>query len=516
MKDKYTTKGDSTKSKRIAYNSVVLFCRMLAIMILNLYAVRIVLKALGLEDYGIFNAIAGVILTSTFISSTLATSVQRFYSYSLGNKVSGQLQEIFSASMNIIIGISVIVLVLFETAGLWIMHTQLTIPVERMFAANWVFQFALFSFIFTLVQIPYMAFVFAYENMKAYAVISFIDYLGRFVVACLISSSNMDGLIFYSMGLLFVALCIFFIYVVVAKLWYAECRYRIVRRGSIYKSILSFSGWTMYATVSAVSITQGTTILLNVFFTPITNAAYAIANQIYNASNALCNSIVISFRPAMIKSFAENRMDYVFKLFEISNKSIAFLLLCVITPAIVEMRTILYWWLGEINEEMVLFSRLFLVYLFCISLNNPITTIIQATGKVRSYFLWVDSVTLLCLPITWILFRVGLPSYYAFATMIGLCCIAHVIRLICLRSSFPLYRHSVYFSSFVLPCIMVAALSCVFTILMHKSIDVAVLRFWVIIIVSPMITVLFACVLGLTKQEKHFVLGFARQIIKRR
>lgn len=514
--DKYAIGEDGAKSKHIAYNSIVLFCRMFAIMVINLYSVRIVLKALGLEDYGIFNAIAGVILTSTFISSTLATSIQRFYSYNLGKKSFGSLQKIFSASVNIIGGISIIILILFETVGLWLMNTQLTIPEARMYAANWVFQLALFSFILTLIQIPYTASIFAHENMKAYAIISFLDYIGRFIVACLISSASIDNLIFYSIGLLFVASCIFILYVITAKFLYKECQYRIVKSKNIYKELLSFSGWTMYGTISGVAIIQGSAILLNVFFTPITNAAYAIANQIYNAANALCSSIILSFRPVMIKSFAENRKDYLLKLFEISNKTIAILLLCITIPAILEMRTILTWWLGELNEEIVFFSRLFLVYLFCFSLNNPITTIVQATGKVRSYYLLVDSITLLCLPFSWVLFRMGLPSYFVFITMISLAIIAHFVRLICLQHCFPPYKHFTYFTSFVLPYLVIAALTYLSAFYIHTTIDAVLLRFIVIVIASPIITILFVFFIGIKKQERHLVHAFVQQLLKRK
>lgn len=508
--------ANGAKSKHIAYNSIVLFCRMLAIMVINLYSVRIVLKALGLEDYGIFNAIAGVVLTSTFISSTLATSIQRFYSYNLGNSSFGYLQEIFSASTNIIGGISVVIFIVFETVGLWLIHTQLTIPECRMAAANWVFQLALFSFILSLIQIPYTASIFAHEDMKAYAVISFCDYIGRFVVACLISCADMDRLVFYSIGLLFVAACTSLVYVITAKLRYKECCYQVVKNKGVYKEILSFSGWTMYGTVSGVAIIQGTAILLNVFFTPITNAAYAIANQIYNASNAVCNSIVLPFRPAMIKAFAESKMDFLLRLFEIGNKSIACLLLCVIIPAMTEMRTILYWWLGEVNEEMILFSRLFLVYLFCISLNSPITTIIQATGRVRSYYLVVESITLLCLPLTWLLFCNGMPSYFAFMTMIGLGIAAHFARLICLQRCFPFYKHIVYFTSFVLPFLVITGASYLITFYIHTIISEASLRFAVVAIASPIITVLFVFLIGIKTRERQFVLTFVQQLLKRK
>lgn len=509
------TKSDNiSKTKRIATNTLTLFVRMFAIMIINLYAVRIVLHALGETDYGIFNTVAGVVLLSTSISSTLALAIQRFYSYAIGQNDHQRLQSIFSASINITLIVTLVILLLFETVGLWFVYNKLTIPASRMTATLWIYQFAIFSFIFNLLQIPYTGAVFAHEEMGIYAIVSLTECLCRLLVAYLISLAVIDNLTFYGLGLLIVALGVFIAYSAIGRIRYPECKYKRIKSPTIYTELLSFSGWAMYGTLSGVAMIQGTTILLNLFFGPITNAAYAIANQVYNAANSLCNSIIIAFRPAMIKSYAEQSHAFLYKLFNASNKFILYALICVSLPALFEIQTILTWWLGSVSSETIVFSQLFLVYLICVTLHNPITTIIQAKGDIKNYYLWVETTTLMCLPVTWILLRCGCPSYCAFLSMIGICIIAHAIRLFHLKKGFPVFTYSSYLFTFIIPSIAVLILSAAFAYFIHSHVRDSLIRLLVVSISSPIFTILLASLIGTTKGEKRLFLEFVRQIKK--
>ncbi len=514
MNSQPTTTTTLGKSKRIASNALVLFFRMVAVMVINLYTVRVVLHSLGQTDFGLFNAIAGVVLTSTFISSTLSISVQRFYSYALGKNEPTRLKEYFSASVNITFAISLLIILFFEAIGLWFIHHQLTIPPERMYAAEWIFQFSVFSFVLNLMQIPYTAAVFANEDMGIYALISFLDCLGKLLIAYLIGRFLFDNLIFYGLGLLIVALCVYVSYFIIGKYRYPECHYQLVKTNSLYKELLSFSGWTMYGTVAGVGMIQGTTIILNIFFGPITNAAYAIANQIYNAANALCNSIILAFRPAMIKAYAQQSHDYLLRLFSFSNKFIFFLLISVAIPCIIEVRTVLHWWLDSVSEETIIFSRLFMLYLVCMTLHNPITTIIQATGQIRTYYLLVESITLMCLPLTWLLLSHGHSSHYAFYSMIGICIVSHIVRLLILKRQFSLFSIYAYFFSFIGPSIIIVCGGTLMTLWIHNSIDPPLIRFWTVTTLSPLITIFLSYTIGLAKSERKLLHSFISQILK--
>lgn len=493
---------NSQKSKRIATNTVLLFMRMLAIMIVNLYAVRIVLRSLGVEDFGIYNSVAGVVLMSTFLTSTLALSVQRFFSYTIGRGDVERLTSIFSVSFNIIGILSVVILLFFETIGVWFVSTQMTIPPERLTPALWVFQFALFSFLFSLLQVPFTASVFSHEDMGIYALVSLMECLARLMIAFLISTSPIDKLVFYGGGLLLVALGVCSCYAITCLHRYKECRYHFCFQKGIYKELLSFSGWTMLSAISGVGIIQGGTILINVFFGPLANASYSISNQVYNAINALNNSAVLAFRPPMIKAFAEQQHCYLDNLFLSSNKFIIYLLLCVALPLIFCMKTILTLWLGEANHEMVVFSQLFVIYSVCISVHNPITTIVQASGQIRTYTLMVESVTICTLPVTWLTYRLGAPAHMLFICMISLCVLAHIIRLSCLKRVYPLFSYLKYVKTFILPAFLVLLIS---TAIIgwgcHFATD-DILRLCLVSSLSPIVILSLAYFIGITQDER--------------
>lgn len=508
----HVTGTSLAKSKRIASNTMLLFLRMFVIMVINLYAVRIVLRALGITDYGIYNTIAGVVFMSTFLTSTLALSIQRFYSYAIGKGTLQRLPEIFSASMNIVFLLIIIILVIFETFGLWFVNTQLTIPPDRLTAALWVYQFAIGSFIFSLLQIPYTAAIFSHEDMGYYAFISSLECLGRLLVAFMIGVVLIDGLVFYGAGLLLVACCVFLAYFLICRHYYTECHYQKVRTTGIYHELMSFSGWTMYGTIAGVSMIQGSAILLNIFFGPIANAAYSISNQVYNALNALNNSTVLAFRPAMIKAFAESRYDFLNRLFYINNKVMFYTLCCVALPAILEMSTILNWWLAKTTDDMILFSQLFVVYLVLMALHNPITTIVQATGRVKHYYLIVESMTICCLPLTWLCYQLGAASYWLFCCMIGICIIAHIARLVCLHQVYPAFSYRQYLLSLVLPATLITLCSALVAIGIHNSISQASLRFWVVVVTIPLIILLLALFVGISKEERTLLRTFINQL----
>ena len=451
------SKDIQNRSKRISSKTVVLFARMLIITFVNLYTVRWVLAGLGTIDYGIFNAVAGVVTASTCFSSVLALSTQRFYSFAMGKGEQERLKEIFSVSLNIVILIALVLFVLFEIAGPWLVSTQLTIPGERLEAALWILQFSLFSFIFTLLQIPFIGAVFANENMGYYALISTIDCIVKLLIAYCIGMTGGDNLVYYGAALMFEAFIVMMLYVIIARRKYPECKYTIVKKKTLYKELFSFSGWSFYGALAGVGMTQGSTIILNVFFGPIINAAFGIANQIYNAINTLTNSVVIAFRPAMIKSYSARETGYLEQLFFASSKAILYLLAMVLIPFIFEAETLLTLWLGECTPTMVLYARLYAIYTICMALHNPITTIIQATGNIRKYSMYVESMTILCLPVSWCLFKLGMPSYFVFITMIGLCILAHIIRLLMLQRSISNFTISKYLMRLVLPGVLIVS-----------------------------------------------------------
>ena len=508
-------KDIQNRSKRIASNTLVLFARMLIITFVNLFTVRWVLAGLGTEDYGIFNAVAGVVTASTCISSVLALSTQRFYSFAMGKGEQERLKEIFSVSLNIVMLIAFVLFVLFEIAGPWLVSTQLTIPAERLEAAQWILQFSLFSFIFTLLQIPFIGAVFANENMGYYALISTIDCIVKLLIAYCIGLTGGDNLVYYGAALMLEAFMVMLLYVIIARRKYPECKYTIVKKKTLYKELFSFSGWSFYGALAGVGMTQGSTIILNVFFGPLINAAFGIANQIYNAINTLTNSVVIAFRPAMIKSYSANENGYLEQLFFASSKAILYLLSMVLIPFIFEAETLLKLWLGECTPTMVLFARLYAVYTICLALHNPITTIIQATGNIRKYSMYVESMTILCLPVSWLLFKLGMPSYFVFVTMIGLCILAHIIRLLMLQASIADLTFSKYLARLVLPGILIISMTTLIVYCIEGLHTNRILQLILAFAVSAVSISILLYVIGISKKERRLIKELINRKLKK-
>lgn len=508
-------KDIQNRSKRIASNTLVLFARMLIITFVNLYTVRWVLAGLGTEDYGIFNAVAGVVTASTCVSSILALSTQRFYSFAMGKGEQERLKEIFSVSLNIVMMIALVLFILFEIAGPWLVSTQLTIPHERLEAAQWILQFSLFSFIFTLLQIPFIGAVFANENMGYYALISTIDCIVKLLIAYCIGMTGGDNLVYYGAALMLEAFMVMLLYVIIARRKYPECKYSIVKKKALYKELFSFSGWSFYGALAGVGMTQGSTIILNVFFGPIINAAFGIANQIYNAINTLTNSVVIAFRPAMTKAYSSNENGYLEQLFFASSKAILYLLSMVLIPFIFEAETLLTLWLGECTPTMVLFAQLYAVYTICLALHNPITTIIQATGNIRKYSMYVESMTILCLPVSWVLFKLGMPSYYVFVTMIGLCVLAHIIRLLMLQTSISDLTVSKYLARLVLPGILIISITTLIIYCVEELHTNRILQLFLSFIVSGISISILLYAVGISKKERSLIKDLVNRKIKK-
>lgn len=502
------------QSRRIAKNSLLLFVRMFVLMLINLYAVRVLQSRLGIVDFGVFHVVAGVITMLTCVSSVMAVSTQRFYSYAQGKGEYNTLRRIFSVSVNVNIMFSVLFILLFETLGVWFLNTKLDIPSDRIVAANWVFQFALFSFVCTLCQIPFTAAFIAHEDMGTYALITTAECVLKLAVALLIGIVAIDNLQFYSAGLLVVSLFVFGTYLFVAGRRYTECSYELVTESAYYKRLVSFSGWTFLGSIANVGLIQGNAILINLFFGPLVNAAFAVSVNVYNAFMSLCNNVVLAIRPAMVRAFAERNHAYLNRLFYVSNKAIALLTLMIAMPLLYEMDFILKVWLGDYAEHTAIFSRLVIVYVAVIALNNPITIIMQASGNLKTYHLSVESVTLLSIPIAYVLFTVYGKAEMVYISMIILAMSAHVVRLVCLRRqmNFSCRR---YISAFLMPVTFVIAIMMALGYAVYGLLGNGFLGLVVLVAVSVLILPLIAYVLVLDHDERLAVKAFVTNIKQR-
>jgi len=424
--------GNNIRSD-IAINTVLLYVRMAVVMVINLLAVRFVLRSLGEVDYGVFNAVAGVVLVLSSLSAVLSSATQRYYSVAIGRGENDSLRTLFSVSMNIFALISILVLVFGETVGLWLVNTHLSIPEDRMIAANWIYQFSILTFILSLFQQPYFASIIAHHEMQFFTIISSVECLLKFGAAIVIAYIPFDHLSIYGALLVGVSLLTLVMYMIVGKLRYQECHYCIVRDVHIHADMIRFSGWTLFGGAANVGVVQVVTLLTSAYFGPVVTASRAIALQICNAMIAFCSSFCLALRPPMMEAIAASDIRQVRRLYNMANLFILLSMVIISIPLIVWMPEILKLWLGEANEDMIVFSRLIIIYTTILAMNNPVTIWMHAIGKVKEYHLPVESVMMLCMPITWILYAIGMPAVSAYWVMIIVALMAHAVRLICLR-----------------------------------------------------------------------------------
>lgn len=502
-----------TSSKRIAKNTAFMYTRMVVVMIINLFAVRVVLKALGTEDYGIYNAVAGIITMLTCVSTVLSNATQRFYSYALGKGDCSSLKNIYTASFIIYLLFAFFVILIGETVGLWFLNYKMVIPETRMVAANWIYQFSIFSFLCTLLQIPYTAAIIARENLGVYAIITTVDSILRLIAALAISIAPLDSLILYA-GLLFgVHLLVFFIFLFFAKAKYIECHFQKIEDKIIFKQLLSFSGWSFFGSVAGVGMMQVNTLLVNVFFGPIVNAARAIALQIYAALTSLCTSFVTAVKPPMIKTFAEGDEVYLQRLFVLSNKFIIYFLSLICIPLFFEMPYILDIWLNVSDADTILFSRLMVLYTALLSMHEPITVLMQASNHVKEYHVPVESFTLLCVPLTYLFFKTGNPASSTFYIMIIIMGCAHLIRLECLKKYFHFFSYKSYFCEIILPAVLILLLTGAVVLSLHYLYLTGFFRLLLVIVVSSFCILTAVYFIAISKEERLLLHGLINNFV---
>jgi O-antigen/teichoic acid export membrane protein len=377
-----------------------------------------------------------------------------------------------------------------------------------MHAANWIYQFSIFSFIFSFLQVPYFAATMAHENMGVFAIISTTESILRLISVLLINLIPIDGLIIYGTTQFLISALVLISYIVICKNKYDECSYHKPTEKILYKELLSFSGWSLFGSLAGVGMAQVNTILVNIFFGPLVNAARAISFQFSMAVSSFSGSFLMAIRTPMIKSYAEESYLYLNKIFNISNKFIYYSLLMVCLPLIFEMDTILIFWLKASDAQTVLFSRLILVYALIMSLNNPISIIIQATGHVKGYHVAVEIFTLSCVPATYLLFKLGYPAASTYIVMIIAAIASHVVRLICLKKYYKAFSYSEYIKSFLLPAFAITLILSSFLFLIHRSIFPAPSRAFAVFLFSIVCVPAVAFLIGLTKSEKGVLKQF--------
>lgn len=443
----------------------MLYVRMIFMMLVSLYTSRVNLNALGVEDYGIYNVVGGVVAMFSLLSSSLSSAISRFITFELGAGNMQRLKDVFSASVTIQLVLSLIIVVLMEIVGVWFLNTHLVIPQERMTAANWVFQFSVLGFVLGLVSVPYNACIIAHEKMSAFAYMSILDAVFRLTVAFLIVRSPIDRLIFFSALLCTIGLIMRIIYGVYCTRHFTECHYRFRWDSQLLRQMFGFAGWNFIGCTAGLLREQGASILINLFFGSAVNAAKGIAGQVNAAITSFVSNFMMALNPQITKSYASGDRAYMMTLIFQGARFSFYILLLLALPVILSTHYILVIWLKLVPEHTVAFVQLTLIFAMSESISNPLITAQLATGRLRNYQIIVGGLLLLCFPLSYVCLKLGLPpeSTLVVNIVMSQCCLA--ARLIMLRGMIGIrvreYLHKVYFNvlivavlSAIVPCLL--------------------------------------------------------------
>lgn len=514
LEKKLETKQSSENNKRIAKNTMMLYFRMLFTMGVSLYTSRIVLNSLGVEDFGIYNVVGGIIIMFTFLNSAMANATQRFLTFELGAGEENDFRKVFSTSILIHGLIAILILILGETIGLWFLKTQMSIPPERLEAAQWVFQFSILSCMVMIVSVPYNAAIIAYEKMSAFAYISVLDVTLKLLVVFLLDYLGYDKLKLYAVLLFLVSMISRIIYGLYCKKQFKQTKFMWHWDKILFKKMANFAGWSMFGNIAFVAFTQGVNLLLNIFFGPVVNAARGIAVQVEGAVNGFVMNFQTALNPQIIKSYANKDFKYMHTLVFSSSKYSFFLLLLLSLPILLETKLVLTWWLKIVPEHTISFLRIILLTTLIDAMANPLIISVQATGKIRKYEAIVGGLLLMIVPISYIVLKLGAQPEAVFIVHLIMVIAAQTTRLLLIR---PLIKLSLrqYFSEVILKICLVGISSIILPLILFLLLPQNWWSFLLVCTSSIASVGVFIYWLGLNKQEKVFIKTKADQFFNK-
>lgn len=506
---------ESFKSKRIVSNTILLYFRMLFLLFINLYASRVILEALGVDDYGIYNIVGGFVAMFSIISAPLTSSCSRFLNYEMGIGNKRRINTVFSTSVIVHITIAIVIALLCEFIGFWYISNFLVVPLDRLHAAQICFQFSILNFCINIVTIPYNAAIIANERMKVFAYISIFEGIAKLAVCLLIYYSSFDKLILYGFLLLIIQIVVRFIYQWYCKSNFEECKLRFEINRSLISQMLSYSGWQFIGHSSRILENHGINLLLNFFFGPALNAARGIATQVLGTVEGFANNFMIALNPQITQSYAEGNEKYMLKLVFFGSRFSFFLLLLFSLPIIINADFLLAIWLKQVPDYAIVFVQLSLVCALISSLSNTIITAQNATGKIRNYQITIGGIRLLNLPLSFFFLKIGYDAKSVMSIAIFIEIICLFVRLYIIPFYINAFKVKYYIKEVVFPCFYLSLLLFFILTRLKYLIGQSNLVSFLFVILSFVTTLLFILFLGCTHNERIIVYSKVLQYLKK-
>lgn len=504
-----------SENRRIAKNTVALYFRMLFVMAVAFFSTRIVLKVLGAEDYGLYNVVGGFVLMLSFLNGAASGATSRYLSFYLGRNELERYQQAFSAAFQTHLGLAVLIALVAETVGVWFLLNKLTIAPNRIDTALWVFHLSVLSCFVTFTQVPYNASIISHERMDVYAYVGVAEALMKLGVLWLLAASPFDKLKSYAFLLFAVSTSIAFFY-----RWYCrrnfptECTISRVSDKAMFHKLINYAGWDTLGSITGIAQTQGINVLLNLFFTTVVNAARGIAYQVDAAVTVFITNFLTAINPQVVKAYARNDIERMDKLILFSGKYAFLLFSCMAVPIIIETPFVLHFWLGSPPEHTIAFLRLVLLNHFISTLCVVINTGVHATGDVRRLNIYAGTISIMKLPVGYILLRFGLAPEWVFIGILplSLVCLLADIKVLCWNVPFSGRRflRTTLFKNLMLialPCAAAYLVSCAFAESLSRVVAVTL---------TYLATIAFTIrFFGMTTGEKLRFTNYTREMLSR-
>ncbi|WP_323668402.1 oligosaccharide flippase family protein [Aliarcobacter butzleri] len=500
--------------KRIAKNTIFLYFRMIIIMAVSFYTIRVVLDTLGITDFGLYELVASFVAIMVFLNGTLTSGTQRFLTFEIGKNNLVKLKQTFSIAILIHISLALFILIVGETIGLWFLYEKMNIPADRFDAAFWAYQFAIFSTMITIMQVPYNALIIAHERMHIFAYISILEAGLKLLIVYLLLLSSYDKLISYAILIFLVSISIAFIYRTYVIKNYQESYFEFSFDKDIVKSMVHFSGWNIFGTLGSLLSTQGINIILNIFFGPIAVAARAISMQVSGGLSQFVNGFQQAVTPQITKLYASNQIEEMNKLLY-QNSKYAFLLLWLIAfPVIMQTEYILNLWLVEVPKNTVIFCQIIIAHSLIMSLNRPYVMAIHATGNMKQTNVTAGTLLILVLPISYLLLDNGFSIItpliiYMIATLL-----CFIIELYYLKKWINVSVISL-FKNTLFPVSIISIISIIPVYLIINLYENSFIKFLFVTFFSMFIVFALSYLIALDKEEKAKLKTMIKNKIKR-
>ena len=481
--------------------------RMLLLLVVSLYTSRIVLATLGIEDYGVYNVVGGVVTMFMFLNAAMGNSSHRYIAFALGKGDEKELHDVVCATCMVHWILAGVIFILAETIGLWFLHYKLVIPNGRMVAAEWVFQFSVIACMVNIISVPYNAMIIAHEKMGAFAFISIMDAVLKLLIVYVIQITEHDKLIFYAAFVLCVNILDRLIYQVYCKRRFPESKNIRFKNYPQLKEMISFAGWSLIGNLIYMGYTQGINIMLNIFFGPVVNAARGIAHQVESAVKGFVTNFQTAANPQITKSYAVQDFNRMHSLIFMSSKFSYCLLLILVLPIIIEADTVLNLWLVEVPEHTIAFLRITLLSLLIGSLENPIGTANNATGKIKKYQIVVACFNVLIILLSYVLLRLGYQPESVFIVQLGITVIVQFVKVYLVKGPIHLSMRE-YLKRIIMPLCFTTIASVLLPIIVCLFLKDGIIRLCIVGVISVLSVLIVSYCVALNGDERNVVKAY--------